>query len=81
MAWWQYEPEKKYPFVPAETDPEVDRAGLALLLLVAALFVFMGSFLYALFARAWTEGLIGLGVAGVLMLASRFLMPRATARP
>lgn len=81
MAWWQYEPERKLPHAPAETDPAVDRAGSALMLLLAALLVFIGSLVYGLFARAWTEGLIGLAVAGVLMFASWLLMPRATARP
>jgi hypothetical protein len=80
MPWWEYESEKKYPFVPAETDPAVDRAGTAFMVLLAALCVFIGSLAYALFARAWTEGLIGLGVAGALMLASRLLMPKPSAR-
>ena len=77
MAWWQYEPEKKYPFVPAETDPEVDRAGTAGMLILLACVAGVGFAVAGLFLQAWTVATWGmLGSIAVAALGG-WLMPSA----
>jgi hypothetical protein len=85
MPWWQYEPEKKYPFVPAETDPAIDRAGAAGTLTLLACVAAVGFAIAGLLFQAWAVATWGmLGSVAVAVLGG-WLLPasrkgRSTAR-
>ena len=75
MPWWQYEPEKKYPFVPAE-DPAEERVGYAAVLLVGGVLGFFGFILFAFLTRNWEMGNWGMAGSFAVAMLGHWLMPK-----
>lgn len=75
MAWWEYEAEKKYPFIPAETDPEVDRAGTAGVLIFLGALAGLGFAIAGLFLQAWSVATWGMLGAVALAAIGGWLLP------
>jgi hypothetical protein len=75
MPWWEYEPDKKYPWVPFERSRSGDfRIPASIVCLVAAIASMLGAiaafFMGASFAGGW-----GVALSIALTCASYWLMP------
>ena len=78
MPWWEFEPDKKYPFVAADPMPDSGRVGFAVALMVGGFLLFAVSVIGGLFFRAWGSALWGMALAAGLACLGRLVMPKGS---
>jgi hypothetical protein len=81
MPWWEYESDKKYPWVPLDPGPQPGdfRIPASIFCLLAAA-VLMICAIVALFIGAVAVAGWGVGLSIVLTVLSRLLMPSSGSR-
>lgn len=76
MAWWQFEPEKKPPFVPPDSSGEGDFRFPFVMLCLAVGIVATLATIVSLFVKGWAFAPWSIGIAVAAFIAAAVLLPR-----